>query len=340
MKLHLGLIGLGNGWDTHHRPALRALADRFAVTAVFDQISHRAKSVAEQFEAAHVDGFRCLARREDVDAILLLGEGWYGTQPVLAACDSGKAVYLATTTDISLAEIDLLRRRVHDTGIAFMGELARRHSPATLRVKELIATKLGVPKLVFCHFRSAETEAGKRRITDTASDKCRHELIELIDWCRFTVGSEPSFVTSTAHTIPPQTPDGSSSPDYQTITLDFSEGNRPGMGPMAQISCSRYIPACWSEALGYRPRAAMQVACEHGIAFIDLPSTLVWFDQAGRHHESLDGERPLSERLLTQFFRAVTSLVVNTSDMDDTYRAVQILEKAEQSHREGRRLEL
>jgi len=46
---------------------------------------------------------------------------------------------------------------------------------------------------------------------------------------------------------------------------------------------------------------------------VDLPATLVWFDEAGRHQESLDSERPVGEQLLTHFYRAVTSLVRRTS---------------------------
>lgn len=340
VKLRLGLIGLGNGWEGHHQPALRTLADRFEVTAVFDQVTHRAQAVAARFDAVAVEGFRCLTQREDIDAVLLLGDGWYGDLPAFAACDYGKAVYSATVTDASLAQNERLRRRVRRAGIAFQGELARRHAPATLRLKELMATRLGPPNLAFCHFRSPEEARSNHRLSGSEHDHCRHELVELVDWCRFIMGDEPTWVTSTAHTIAIPPGQHRQPPDYQMIALDFSDRNAPGTGPMAQISCSRYIPACWSEALGYRPRAAMQVACERGIAFIDLPSTLVWFDEAGRHHEALENERPVSERLLTRFFRAVTSLVVCTTDLDDTCRAVEILEKATRSHQEGRRIAL
>ena len=37
--------------------------------------------------------------------------------------------------------------------------------------------------------------------------------------------------------------------------------------------------------------------------------------------ESLEHERPVGEHLLTQFHRAVTSLVRKTCDLDDAYRA-------------------
>jgi hypothetical protein len=74
------------------------------------------------------------------------------------------------------------------------------------------------------------------------------------------------------------------------------------------------------------------------VAFVDLPATIVWFDEAGQHLESLDNERPVGERLLTQFYRAVTSLVRRTSDMDDAYSALTIVQRARQSFREQRRI--
>ena len=39
-----------------------------------------------------------------------------------------------------------------------MAELPRRHMPATLRLKELIATRLGEPQLLFCHLRQGAGE--------------------------------------------------------------------------------------------------------------------------------------------------------------------------------------
>ena len=41
--------------------------------------------------------------------------------------------------------------------------------------------------------------------------------------------------------------------------------------------------------------------------------------------ESLDRERPVGEGLLMQFYRAVTSLVLKTNDLEDAYRALSIV---------------
>jgi predicted dehydrogenase len=80
------------------------------------------------------------------------------------------------------------------------------------------------------------------------------------------------------------------------------------------------------------------VVCENGIAFIDLPSSLVWFDTAGRHQESLESERPVGEHMLVQFHRKVTSLVRAVSGLDDSLKAMRIVQAAATSQAEGRRV--
>ncbi len=109
---------------------------------------------------------------------------------------------------------------------------------------------------------------------------------------------------------------------------------------IAQISCGSYIPPSWHEATNYRPPAALQVRCENGLAFLDLPNGLTWFDDAGRHQESLESELSVGQQLLTQFHRAVTSLVRKMADLDDVCLSLNALQTARQSMHEGRMLSL
>ena len=183
MKLRVGVIGLGEVWQQRHAPALRMLADRFEVRAVCDQVAHRAQQAAAEFNAAAVDGYHALAHREDLDAVLILSLQWYGALPILAACDSGKAVYCAAGMDLELAEAETVKQRVEEAGIAFMAEFPRRHAPATLRLKELIATRLGDPRLLFCHQRSVADTPGRRRST-AASGRRRPGT-----WSNWSIGA-------------------------------------------------------------------------------------------------------------------------------------------------------
>jgi predicted dehydrogenase len=334
MKLRVGIIGLGEAWETRHRPALRSLADRFEVRAVCNEVAHLADQAAREFNAQSVDGFRALTEREDIDAVLILSPDWYGLLPIVAACDAGKAVYCAAGLDIDPEQARQLRDRVEQSGIAFMAEFPRRQAPATLRLKELICTRLGKPRLLFCHQRRAVEKPGVRRNGKQPHSDTR-EMMELVDWCRYVVGEEPTSVVGVRHK-------GTAGQveDYQMMSLDFSPTGEPGTGATAQISSGHYIPAFWHEAISFRPPAALQVCCERGIAFVDLPATLTWFDEAGRHMESLDSERPVGEQLLTLFHRGVTSLVRKISDLEDAYRALQVVIAAKQSFLERRRVDV
>jgi len=56
MKLRVGVVGLGQAWETRHAPALRALADRFEVRAFCDPVAHRAAEIAQRWPARTCDG--------------------------------------------------------------------------------------------------------------------------------------------------------------------------------------------------------------------------------------------------------------------------------------------
>jgi len=332
MRLRVGVVGLSQTWSVSHRPALLALGDRFDVRAVCAEVATRAQQAALEFNACAVDGFRSLTLREDIDAVLVLCAEWYGPLPILSACEAGKAVYCAAALDMEPRRANEIRDRVEKSGVAFMAELPRRHSPATLRLKELIATTLGPPRLVFCHERQKRTDTNGSTVS--RCPPAIRDLLELVDWCRYVIGREPSSVMGVC-------PRCESEPmDYQMMSLDFSSPGVVGRGPLAQISCSRYLRSNWPEAISFRPPAELQVCCERGVAFVDLPSTLVWFDEAGRHQESLGSERPVGEQMLMQFHRAVTSLVRKTGNLDDAYRALQIVLAAQESAVTGSRMAL
>jgi len=326
MKLRLGVIGVGPAWESHHLPALRALSDRFEVIAVCDPVQHRAEQTARHFNAAVHDGFRGLTQREEIDAVLLLSGSFYGALPIHAACEAGKAVYCAVAIDLEDAEAGTLRKKVETAGIAFMAEFPCRLSPATLRLKELLATKLGAPKLLFCNRRRLH------RDKPSEHSRCYRDLVELVDWCRYLVEAEPTSVSAITHFA------ASGDQDYFSVNLDFSGAGQPSTGAAATISCGDYVSPNLQESIAYRRPADLKIVCDHGIAFVDLPSTISWFDESGQHLETLDHERPVGEQLLLHFHRAVSSLVLKTSSLADAHRAITIANQAKVSCETGQRV--
>ncbi len=333
MRLGVAIVGLGDRWESQHLPAIRSLTDRFEVRAICEQVSHRASRAASELHAEAVDGFRVMSGRMDIDAVLCLADQWYGTAPILAACDAGKAVYSAASLPACRDQLNHLFSRVESSGIAFMAELSRRHAPATVRLKELIATQLGRPKMLFCHHRQPQPSEHARRSVRTAGND-NWDLLEMVDWCRYIVNNEPTSVVSVRHAGDCQ----DDNYDYQMMNLAFAGAKDSATRAFAQISYGQYIPSSWQEAVTFRPPAALQVACERGIAFIDPPTNLVWFDEAGRHQESLESERPVDESMLLQFHRSTMSLVRRMGSLHDIMRAIEIVDAATKSQQTGQRV--
>jgi predicted dehydrogenase len=330
MKLRVGIIGLGEHWESHHQPALAALADRYEVRAICDPVWHRAEKAARQLAARPVGGFRALVERDDVDAVLLLSSQLYGSLPIYAACDHGKGIYCAAGLELCQESARRMRDRVREAGIAFLAEFRDRHAPSTLRLKELIATRLGEPRFIFAERREAVSTATAGGERDDL-----HPLIGLIDWSRFVVGRGPSGVLGVMR----GEQDAAEGWRYSLVHLDFpAEEGSPGV--LAQLRLGRLLPTAWKEAASFRAPADFQVICQRGVAFADLPNRITWFDEAGQHTETLDGERPVHQKLLLAFHRAVTSLLLDASNLDDAYRAISIALAAAQSAQIGQQLPL
>ena len=287
MRLRIGLIGLGELWQTRYRPALRMLDDRFDVRAVYCTISKLAESTAAEFQADPLDGYRNMVCRCDIDAVMVLKQCWLGWLPALAACQAGKAVYWAAGLDFDAKSKPDVRGQIERSGVSFMAELPCRFAPATIRLKELIATHLGAPKLIRVHRQNIASDrpAGNKAGPGNADDS---ELVELVDWCRYVVGQTPLSVQSFCQ-----------SQTFQSLVLQY--GAETSSATVAEIATDPDLPPRWKEAAHFRSPASMKVQCENGVAFIDLPTSLVWFDDAGRHVESLETESPIGERMLRRF---------------------------------------
>jgi hypothetical protein len=164
-------------------------------------------------------------------------------------------------------------------------------------------------------------------------ERADRELMELMDWCSFIVGRPIRSVTCSQHLA-------GAGPDYRSISVDLSANGCPLGSTVAQISCGTYFPSAWNEAIAYRPPAAVQVCCEKGLVFVDLPNQLVWFDQAGRHQETLDSELSVGQLLLSQFHRSITSLVRKMSEIDEFCRSLATLQAARDSVIQRRTIEI
>src|SRR5690606_35476959 len=128
-------------------------------------------------------------------------------------------------------------------------EFPCRLAPATLRLQELMATKLGAPRLLFCNQRHTAVVQNNHQVGAPSGGALNmRQTIEMVDWCRYLVGTEPQSVMGLTHPGDP----AESAEDYLLMVLDFDKPKDGSSRPQAQIACGSYVRKAWSEATAFR----------------------------------------------------------------------------------------
>jgi predicted dehydrogenase len=278
------------------------LRDRFQVTAVYDQVMRRAEIEAAQMGCAAAEGLVALIERSDVDVVYVLTPQWFGLHPVQLACHCGKPVYCALPLASEPKELEALTELVESSGIAFMPEFARRFYPATLRLRELLATSLGTPRLILGQNRlfGFDRYGQPGPTTQMAPAPL---LIDpgsyLLDWCCFLFQSQPEAAQGNAGVVLPGACEPGTLSDFESFVAEFDSGG------MAQIAFGRYHRNAWGDASRFLPQTGFQVYAERGVAWLELPDRIQWSDASGTHEERLPLEPTIGDVLNDQFHRLV-----------------------------------
>ncbi len=334
VRLRVGVVGLGRLWEARHKPALAKMKDRFTVTAVYDQVAHRAEIEAGQVGCKAVDGLIALIDRPDVDVVYLLTPQWFGLQSIEVACSAGKAIYCALPVSDVADELERLDGLVRASGVPVMPEFARRFYPTSLRLKELLATRLGRPRLVVGHGRlfgfDRYGQPGPSTQIAPASLLVNPGSY-LLDWCRFVFQAEPRAVQGWAGTILPV--EGKEETDFVTYMLEFEGGG------VAQVAAGRYHRDNWGDASRFLPSPGIQVFAERGVAWLELPDRIQWTDSEGSHEERLPLEPSVGEMLNDHFHRLVRGAQSMAPTWDDSIAVARLIFAIQKSNQEGRRIE-
>ncbi len=333
VRLRVGIVGLGRLWEARHKPALAKLKDRFVVVAVYDQVARRAEIEANQIGCQALDGLVELIERPDVDAIYLLTPQWFGLHPIELASKAGKAIYCALPLAGEAAELDRLDGLVRGSAVPFMPEFARRFYPTTIRLRELLATTLGPPRLVVGQGRlfgfDRYGQPGPSTQIAPAS-----LLVDpgsyLLDWCRFIFQAEPTSVQGWNGTILPQ--GKNLDPDFVTYLLEF-----PG-GAVAQVAAGKYHRGPWGDASRFLPQPGIQVYAERGVAWLEMPDRIQWSDSSGTHEEKLPLEPTVGELLNDHFHRLIRGAQSMAPTWGDTVAVARLISSIRKSSTEGRRI--
>ncbi|MBS0265870.1 MAG: hypothetical protein JSS02_28320 [Planctomycetes bacterium] len=311
--LQVGLIGLGPEWQQRYRPALQNLRNRLQIRSVFATVSSQAEVAAADLKCDPAPGVVGMAERDDIQAFIVLDSDWHLHVPAWTACRLGKPVFLAGRQATRFCRPDL-RRFSAESGVTLMPGLAHRYTPATSRLRELIATRLGRPQ-------SIEIEAAPESLTST-TDKpglpvdLQELLAVAIDWCTCVIGTTPTSIAQAAA-------NGSNGAPTAELRYDL-EFRRPQAGgeaprvavstvqPNAAVSHRTYVVPVIRRAL---------VRCAKGQAILEPPHQITWDVNNARVAEALTSDRPEFEVMLDHFTRRVLGGLIPVPSLDDLHRA-------------------
>ncbi len=321
-RLRVGVVGLGRLWETRHKPSLTRMADRFQVTAVYDQVFRRAEIEAAHLRCAACEGLRALLDRPDVDIVYLLTRQWFGIHPARLAVECGKPVYCAFPLIDNLEQLEWMADRVEHAGAIVMLEFPRRLYPATARLRALLENELGPPRLILglTRMNAFDRYAMPGPTTQIAPAPL---LVDpgsyLLDWCRAIFGALPESLGRVASRVLASALPGAEESDFETISAQF-----PG-GAQAHLAFGLYHRSTWGEAAQFLPPQGFQVYAERGAAWLEMPERLVWSSGSGINEERLQMAPGVGDLLNDQFYRVVTERISPTPSLRDTLELARLI---------------
>jgi len=321
--INLGIVGLGPVWEQRYRPVLDKLKHRIRIGAVYDAVARRCEQVAFEMGAVPYEGIAALLSRTDLRGILVLDTSWHGNVLLHFLRKSRKPAYVAGSLGENWDELLRLRSLVDSEGLLLMPEFSRRFTPATCRLHELIATRLGRPRQISIAAVAPSLDApgvvpGQSAGTDF--------LVGLLDWCRYVVRSATVRLEVRISSEETSIADG-----QQTIAIEFAESRDPERRPTAELRLFPPVPPSDGGQSAVTP-PSFTVICEHGQAVIDSAERIQWSTVDGATmSESLTADRSEVEVMIDHFCRRIVGGLVPVADISDVCHCLHLVQAASTS---------
>jgi hypothetical protein len=275
-RVGLGLIGLGSAWERPYRDILLKMQHRLAIRNVFDPVEVRAQSIAAEFDADAVGSLYQILHRPNLQGFIVLDPGWMGSGAMSIIAAAGKPVFLAAQLLRRTVELrDFVAtasssKRLTDPDELMLPELGLRFTPASCRLRELIATRLGPVHHI-------EIECNP--------DADQESKAFLIDWCSDIMGQGPTTW------------------EHSEASAKMKSGIRLSYSPAKSIHGERgaFIKSAAKSSGTY----LIRVECDHGHATVDGRARIAWQNSSAANDETLMDERSETEILIDQFCRRV-----------------------------------
>jgi len=282
--LDVAIIGLDAAWESTYQPALRRLRDRMRVRVVWDSVATRAEQAASEFKAAPCEGILHGIALPSVQAVLVLGDAWCRDALLSFLIQHNKPSFVADVTTVLRAGTihDFANEDVRTPMI--VPELSLRYTPATSRLRELMATRLGAAREIDV------------QVDGPPNNNLIQTRLPLIDWCRYLVGKHAVVQRST----------------HETMRLEFPPSRSQAETARALITHSA------TQAVAHDvPSFTASVTCEGGTAELRGTQEITWTHAGDQRTEILEGERDGEVVLLDLFCRRVMGGLVPIPTIDD-----------------------
>lgn len=306
--LDVGLIGLGSDWESRYRPAIRRMQRRLRVCAVYTPVFSRTEAICAELGSVPAESISDLLARPAVQGVLVLDGAWFPGIAVELACDARKSVLVAERLTVDRTTRRELAASADDQGVMLMPDLLHRHMPATVRLRELIATRLG--RLQDIRIELAATakpgnSAPRSRVLD--------DLLAIgLDWCHYIAGAVPSRAQRTAT---------SGSAGSSAWQIDFGPLADRSHPPRAAIEVDESESAELAAAgqIGFRA----ELKCQQGRALVSGCNLVEWETSDESRAEHLTGELDACEVILDHFARRILGGLIPMATLSDALRALE-----------------
>lgn len=300
----LGIVGGGSAWEARYRAAVLALT-RGRVAAVFSPQPCDAEVLAQETDGQLFHSLRRLISHPGVKALLVLESGWSRDWAIELATARQLPVLVANPIDDALPRVaNSLANQEAEGAVIVPGTLLRA-TPATLRLRELIATKLGPIQSMDVELIGALESATSR-------------TIEMIDWCRSMLNSTVSQVQRESRR------------EGHVLIMSCRRRSTPSTSVQTEI---RLTDSELHEVSPTSTKAAfpqVHIQCERGNAQILSEIHIRWQTSTETSDETLDADRPPEQVLLDLFLRRVVGGVVPVPSWADLAEACRLWQSAKQ----------
>lgn len=306
-SLRIGVLGASPGSRVDLLPALRQQR-RIRITCLHSFAVDVGEKLAHEVGARLVTGVDALARREDVDA-LVVDPCWSGWEVLTLISRHHKPTLIVTDGFSDAAYLNIQRVAGVSTGAAEQGTLLmpglrNRWHPVTIRLRELIATSLGaVEELV---------------LTGPPVSLASRSCAERIDWCYALIQSAVTGVAVTR------------SSDQESVILRIQFRRRRADGTPISATLPVVLNAPPSTGNEAAPLRAV-LTCRSGLVEIQDQDRLVYRVRGASREESLQEDRPCTELMVDLFARRALGGLVPVPDLNDVKTSLRIVEAAQRS---------